>query len=127
MTCAYAVRVALQKHPGVASVDVSLNKGSVTVKLKPGNSVRPSELWESIRKGGYTNKVNHVTVRGEIIGAGNQLKVAGTGELFALEETATIAAEAKKFIGKTVTLVGTLTPDKDLKRTVPIHVEAIHP
>lgn len=36
MTCAYAVRVAMMKFPGVESADVSLNKGLATVKLKPG-------------------------------------------------------------------------------------------
>ena len=44
MTCAYAVRVALKKFSGVDSVEVSLNKGLATVKLKPGNSIRPSQV-----------------------------------------------------------------------------------
>ena len=125
MTCAYAVRVALQKYSGVASVDVSLSKGLATVKLKPGNKIRPAELWETIRKNGYTNKPNRVLVRGEIIGSGNQLKVAGTDEIFTLEEDPKLAGEVKKLMGKSVTVEGTLTPDKDLKRPVPLRVEAI--
>jgi len=66
MTCAYAVRVALMKFPGVESADVSLNKGLATVKLKPGNTIRPSEFWEAIRKNGNTPKATRVTVRGEV-------------------------------------------------------------
>ena len=125
MTCAYAVRVALQKYSGVASVDVSLSKGLATVKLKPGNKIRPAELWETIRKNGHTNKPNRVFVRGEIIGNGNELKVAGTEEIFTLQEDPRVAGEVKKLAGKIVTVEGTLTPDKDLKRPVPLRVEAI--
>ncbi|MDQ6760621.1 MAG: heavy-metal-associated domain-containing protein, partial [Acidobacteriota bacterium] len=52
--CAYAVRVALKKFSGVESVDVSLNKGLATVKLKPGNSVEPQQFWDAVRKDGFT-------------------------------------------------------------------------
>ena len=45
------------KFSGVESADVSLNKGLATVKLKPGNTIRPSEFWEAIRKNGNTPKV----------------------------------------------------------------------
>ena len=47
MTCAFAVRGALKKLSGVESVDVSLNKGLASVKLKSGNTLRPEELWET--------------------------------------------------------------------------------
>ena len=38
MTCAHVVDVALKKVAGVESVEVSLNKGLATVKLKPGRA-----------------------------------------------------------------------------------------
>jgi hypothetical protein len=66
MTCAYAVRVALMKFPGVETAEVSLNKGLATVKLKPGNTIRPGDFWGAIRKNGNTPKITHVTVRGEV-------------------------------------------------------------
>ena len=125
MTCAYAVRVALQKYPAAASVDVSLSKGLATVKLKPGNTLRPAEMWETIRKNGYTNKVNRVVVRGEITNGGNQFRVAGTGEVFAIAADPKAASQVKQLAGKTVTVEGTLTPEKDLKRAVPLRVEAV--
>ena len=40
MTCAHLVDVALKKVAGVESVEVSLNKGLATVKLKPGKPAR---------------------------------------------------------------------------------------
>jgi copper chaperone CopZ len=125
MTCAYAVRVAMQKFPGVASVEVSLSKGSALIKLKPGNNIRPADLWETIRKNGYTNKVNQVIVRGEITNGGAQIKVSGAGEVFALEDDPKSAGASKRFAGQTVTVEGTLTPEKDLKRAVPLRVISI--
>jgi copper chaperone CopZ len=127
MTCAYAVRVALMKFPGVESADVSLNKGLATVKLKPGNSIRPSEFWEAIRKNGNTPKATRVTVRGEVQADGTQLTVSGSGEVFRLKAASPVDLQLKGSVGKTVTLDGTLTPTKDVKTAVPLEVQAVRP
>src|SRR5215467_12046846 len=125
MTCAYAVRVALMKFQGVESADVSLNKGLATVKLKPGNSIRPSEFWEAIRKNGNTPKATHVTVRGEVQLGGTQLKVSGSNEVFQLKAAAPLQQQLNASTGKTVTLDGSLTPNKDVKAAVPLEVQAV--
>src|ERR1700679_144121 len=80
MTCAHVVNVALKKVDGVESVEVSLNKGMATVKLKPGNTVSVPQLWELIHKNGYTPKTTAVSVRGELakVNGALQLKVSGT-------------------------------------------------
>ena len=125
MTCAYAVRVALMKFPGVESADVSLNKGLATVKLKPGNAIRPSELWESIRKNGNTPKDTRVLVRGEVLGTGNQLRVSGSHEIFELKANPTVMQQLKASTGKTVNVEGALTPGKEAKTAVPLDVQAV--
>ena len=125
MTCAYAVRVALMKFPGVEPVDVSLNKGLATVKLKPGNAIRPSEFWESIRKNGNTPKTTRVVVRGEVLGSGGQLRVSDSHEMFALKATPAVIQQLKASAGKTVTVEGTLTPGKEPKTAVPLDVQAV--
>ena len=79
MTCAFAVRGALRKFSGVESVEVSLNKGLAAVKLKPGNTVSMADLWEAIRKNGYTPKTTAVVARGEIVAAGEKLQLKLTG------------------------------------------------
>ena len=127
MTCAHAVRVAVMKFAGVDSVDVSLNKGLATVKLKPGNSVRPRDFWDVIRKNGNTPKVTSVTVRGEVLAGGAQLKVTGSGETFALKPDPDAAQPLKAAAGKTVTIEGKLTPGKDPKARVPLEVTAVRP
>ncbi len=86
MTCAHVVDVALKKVAGVESVEVSLNKGLATVKLKPGNTVSVPQLWELIHKNGYTPKTTAVSVRGDLANVNGQLqlKVSGTKETLAL-------------------------------------------
>src|SRR5579872_3404666 len=79
MTCAHVVDVALKKVAGVESVEVSLNKGLATVKLKPGNSVSVPQLWELIHKNGYTPKATAVSVRGDLSNANGRLELKVRG------------------------------------------------
>jgi copper chaperone CopZ len=127
MTCAHVVDVALKKVVGVESVEVSLNKGLATVKLKPGNTVSVPQLWELIHKNGYTPKSTAVSVRGELVNVGGQLrlKVSGTNEtltLAAIPKNPTAYSEAPKKLGQTVIVQGTMEPGKDLKAPVPLQV-----
>jgi copper chaperone CopZ len=127
MTCAHVVDVALRKVAGVESVEVSLNKGLATVKLKPGNMASVPQLWELIHKNGYTPKTTSVLVRGELANADGaiQLKVSGTKDtlpLIADPKNAAAFAEASKKLGQTVIVQGTMAPGKDLKATVPLQV-----
>jgi copper chaperone CopZ len=127
MTCAHVVDVALKKVPGVQSVEVSLNKGLATVKLKPGNTVAVPQLWQLLHEKGYTPKTTAVTVRGEIAGApgGLQLKVSGTKDTLTLvadPKNAAAYADAAKKLGQTVAIDGVMVPGKDLKAATPLQV-----
>src|SRR5829696_6829937 len=108
MTCAYAVRGALQKFSGVEKVDVSLNKGVATVALKPGNTVRLREVWETaIRKNGFTPKETKVLIRGEVVGGAKpELKVTGTNEVYGLVADAKALDEVRRYAGRTITIEG---------------------
>jgi copper chaperone CopZ len=125
MTCAHVVDVALKKVPGVESVDVSLNKGLATVKLKPGNVVSVPQLWQLLRDKGYTPKVTTVLVRGELAEAQGrlQLKVSGTKDVLALVGDPKNAAAYKP--GQTVTIQGQMIPGKDLKTATPLQVSEV--
>src|SRR5438309_134921 len=127
MTCAHVVDVALKKVAGVESVEVSLNKGLATVKLKTGNTVSVPQLWELIHKNGYTPKSTAVSVRGDLANVNGQLrlKVSGTNESLALAATPknpSAFSEASKKLGQTVTIQGVMEPAKDLKAAVPLQV-----
>ncbi len=127
MTCAHVVDVALKKVAGVESVEVSLNKGLATVKLKPGNTVSVPQLWELIHKNGYTPKVTAVLVRGELanVNGALQLKVSGTKDTLALAadpKNGAAFGDASKRVGQTVVVQGVMAPAKDLKAAVPLLV-----
>jgi copper chaperone CopZ len=127
MTCAHVVDVALKKVAGVESVEVSLNKGLATVKLKPGNTVSVPQLWELIHKNGYTPKATSVLVRGEVASANGdlQLKVSGTKDTLLLAadpKNAAAFGEVPKKLGQTVIIQGVMMPTKDLKASVPLQV-----
>ncbi len=127
MTCAHVVNVALKKVAGVESVDVSLNKGVATVKLKAGNGVTVSQLWQLIHEKGYSPKATTISVRGSIASAQGQLqlKVSGSGEVLPLaadQKNLQAFEGVSKNIGKAVSVEGLMLPEKNLKARVPLHV-----
>src|ERR1700722_3117778 len=127
MTCAHVVDVALKKVAGVESVEVSLNRGLATVKLKAGNTVSVSQLWELIHKNGYTPKATVVSVRGDLANVNGQLQLnlSGTKETLALvsdPKNAAVYSEAARKLGQTVIIQGVMTPAKNFQTPVPLQV-----
>jgi copper chaperone CopZ len=127
MTCAHVVDVALKKVAGVESVEVSLNKGLATVKLKPGNTVAVPQLWQLLHEKGYTPKTTTVSVRGDLADVQErlQLRVSGTKDVMTLiadPKSPTSYGEAAKKLGQRVVVQGIMMPGKDLKAPVPLQV-----
>jgi len=60
------VSVAIKKLDGVESVDVSLEKATADIRLKPGNAVTLPQLRRIIRRAGYPTKDAQVDARGAI-------------------------------------------------------------
>jgi copper chaperone CopZ len=130
MTCAHVVDVALKKMAGVESVEVSLNKGLATVKLKPGNTVSVPQLWELIHRNGYTPKTTSLSARGDLANADGrlELKVSGTKEtLFLAADPKNRAPynDASRKVGQTVVIHGVMEPGKDFKVSVPLEVDQV--
>ena len=74
------MRVAVQKLPGVESVNVSLERASTDIQLRPGNSITLGQLRNIIKNNGFTSKEATVTAVGNVIERGGQpaLDVTGT-------------------------------------------------
>jgi copper chaperone CopZ len=130
MTCAHVVHVALKKMPGVESVDVSLNKGLATVRLRAGNTLSVQQFWQTIHQNGYTPKNTAVSLRGELVNAKGQmkLKITGTNEVLDLVADSSNAAAyktAESKLGQTVIIEGVMVPMKNLKTPVPLEVRRI--
>jgi copper chaperone CopZ len=130
MTCAHIVDVALKKVPGVDTVDVSLNKGLATVKLKPGNTVSVPQFWQLLHEKGYTPKTTAVSVRGQLAGGQGrlQLKVSGTRDVLDLAPDPKNTGpynDAAKRVGQSVAIEGVMVPGKNLKALVPLQVSQV--
>ena len=80
------MRVSLMSVNGVQSVDVSLEKGLATVKLKPGNSVTLKQLQNAIMKNGFTMKQSRLTAAGTLIQASGtaEFQISGSNEVLSL-------------------------------------------
>jgi len=58
------VSVAIKKLEGVESINVSLEKASADVRLKPGNAITLPQLRRIIRQAGYPTKDAQIEARG---------------------------------------------------------------
>ena len=73
------MRVAVQKLSGVESVNVSLEKASTDIQLRPRNAVTLEQLRSIVRNNGFTPKEAIVTVAGRLIERGGQPALEVTG------------------------------------------------
>ena len=103
------MRVSLKSVSGVDLVDVSLDKGLASVKMKPGNTATFKQLQEAITKNGFTMKPSNVSVAGKLITVNGQqqLQVSGSNDVLSLIADSP-QAEASKLADKSVLVEGTL-------------------
>jgi hypothetical protein len=121
------VRVSLKAVSGVDAVDVSLEKGLATVKMKPGNATTFGQLQEAITKNGFTMKPSNLSIVGKIVATNGhlQLQVSGSNESVNLIPDTAQPANVKTLTGKLVLVEGTLeeaakgkTPDTIRYRSI---------
>jgi hypothetical protein len=111
MTCAYAVRVAIQKLPGIESVVIGLNRGRGQIELKPGNKLRIEQIWEKISGNGNSPRETRVIVEGKVVSNGGkfQLEVVNSGRAYDLvpeSSAAGILAKLESKVGQRIVLGG---------------------
>jgi len=108
--CAHAVRVSLKSVSGVDSVDVSLEKGLASVKMKPGNTATLKQLSEAITKNGFTMKQSAATTAGKVIVTNGKtmLQVSGSNEMLELIPDASAVSVAAPLDGRSVLVEGAI-------------------
>jgi hypothetical protein len=104
------VRVSLKSVSGVDTVDVSLEKGLATVRMKPGNTATFKQLQDAITKNGFTMKPSKLSVVGKIVMMNNQpqLQVSGSNDLVSLIPDTPQTANVNAMANKVVLVEGTL-------------------
>jgi Heavy-metal-associated domain len=108
------VRVSLKAVPGVDTVDVSLEKGLATVKMKPGNTTTLKQLNEAITKNGFTMKDSMASVAGTVVTNNNNttLQVSGSNDTLNLVSDSGTTVDAATLFGKSVLVQGTIPEAK---------------
>jgi hypothetical protein len=108
----------LKAVSGVAAVDVNLEKGLATVKMKPGNAATFRQLQGAITKNGFTMKPSDVRVVGTIVVADgrSQLQVSGSNELVNLVPDSSPTTNVNAIAGKLILVEGILEEPPRVKR-----------
>jgi copper chaperone CopZ len=71
------VSVAIKKVEGIDDVNVSLNEGNASIKLKPGNTVTVEQVREIVRKNGFTPKDATAKVALQVNGSDSVMLLTG--------------------------------------------------
>jgi copper chaperone CopZ len=102
--------VSLKSVSGVDSVDVSLEKGLATVKMKPGNMVTLKQLSQAISKNGFTMKESAAAISGTVVvtGGKSRLQVSGSNEMLELLPNSSATPAATFLNGKSVLVDGVI-------------------
>ena len=106
------MRVSLKSVSGVDSVDVNLEKGLASVKMKPGNTATLKQLNEAISKNGFTMKQSTANISGTVVVANGKslLQVSGSNEMLELIPNSSTTPVATSLNGKPV-LVDCIIPE----------------
>jgi copper chaperone CopZ len=95
---------------GIASVDVSLEKGLAKVRLKPGNSVTLKQLQDAITRNGFTMKESRLVATGKIVPSGNGVKfqISASNDLLLLVPETASASRPNPAGPETLLVEGTV-------------------
>jgi hypothetical protein len=104
------VRVSLKSVSGVDSVNVSLEKGLASVKMKSDNTVTLKQLNDAIAKNGFTMKQSTATIAGIVttVKGSSVLRVSGSNEVLELVPDSSASPASISLDGKSVLVDGLL-------------------
>jgi copper chaperone CopZ len=104
------VRVSLKAVTGVDSVDVNLEKGLASVKMKSGNTATLRQLNDAIAKNGFTMKQSAATIAGRVVVANGHtaLRVSGSNEMLDLVPDSSATPVPASLDRKSVVVEGTI-------------------
>jgi len=112
-SCSESLGSTLKRLRGVENVTVDFKGGTVAVDLAARNRVGVAEVWDAIKRVGFTPGETKVVVRGTV--SGTRLDVPEIGKAFEIEGR---AAD-----GEGVQLKGTITPPPDPRTPIRIRVD----
>ena len=116
--------VSLEKIPGVDSVNVSLNDGKATIRLKAGNTVTMEQVHQAVQRNGFNPQDATVTARAEptLTGGKLQLKILGTNVTYDVAGPHDHAVQdgLRSLAGKPVIVKAVIPAPKDKTRVLQV-------
>ena len=121
------MRVSLKAVPGVDTVDVSLEKGLATVKMKAGNMTTLKQLNEAIARNGFTMKDSTAIVAGTVVTTNGKtaVQVSGSNDVLNLVPESSSVVGAASFTGKSILVEGMIPEASKGKVPDTIHYRSI--
>ena len=121
------MRVSLKAVPGVDTVDVSLEKGLATVKMKPGNMTTLKQLNEAIARNGFTMKGSTAIVAGTVVTTNGKtaVQVSGSNDVLHLVPESSSVVDGASFTGKSIVVEGMIPETSKGKVPDTIHYRSI--
>lgn len=111
-SCADSLGKAFEKMRGVQRVDVSMEKGTATLELAEQNRVTIEQVWDTVKRIGFTPRDTKVLVRGNV--SGDSLTISVIDKTIAIEGRAPQGG---------VSLKGTVTPPTDPRTKITLRIE----
>jgi copper chaperone CopZ len=110
-SCSASLGKAFEKLRGVNHVDLSMNDGTVTLELADQNRVTLEQVWDAIKRVGFTPGDTKVTVRGAVKGDSLTISV--------IDKTIKIEGNVPQ---GDVELKGTVTPPPDPRTPMKLRI-----
>jgi copper chaperone CopZ len=110
-SCSTSLGKAFEKLRGVNHVDLSMNDGTVTLELADQNHVTLEQVWDAIKRVGFTPGDTKVTVRGALKDDSLTISV--------IDKTIKIEGNAPQ---GDVSLKGTITPPPDPRTPMKLRI-----
>jgi len=111
-SCSESLGKAFERLRGVKHVEVSMNEGTVALDLAGQNRVTLEQVWDAIKRIGFTPGDTKVIVRGAV--KGDALTISGIDKTIKIEGR---AAEAEN-----VELKGSITPPPDPRTPMKLRI-----
>jgi copper chaperone CopZ len=112
-SCSDSLGRTFEKMRGVKHVDVSMKEGTVTLDLADQNRIAIEQVWDALKRVGFTPGDTKVTVRGAVKGASLIISVIDK----------TIAIEGRAPEGESVALKGIIAPPPDPRTPIILRLE----
>jgi len=112
-SCSESMGKAFERLRGVKHVDLSMNDGTVTLELADQNRLTLEQIWDAVKRIGFTPGDTKVIVRGAVKGDSLVISV--------IDKTIKIQGHAAE--AESVELKGTITPPPDPRTPMKLRID----